>query len=49
MWYSHGFAVPPRLRTPADAPEVWAESKTMIHGNRQERRLKSRAKRPGRE
>jgi hypothetical protein len=47
-WSRFDFAVPPRIRTPSDAPERWAEAKTLIHGNRQERRRKSRANRPGR-
>jgi hypothetical protein len=47
-WRRLDFAVPPALRSPTGAPEQWAEQKTLTHGNRQERRLRSRAKRTGR-
>ncbi|MEU8244153.1 hypothetical protein AB0C07_38365 [Actinoplanes missouriensis] len=43
-WSRLDFAVPPRLRTPSDGPESWAEATTLAHGNRQERRLRGRRK-----
>jgi hypothetical protein len=47
-WSRLDFAVPERLRTPSNAPERWAEAKTLAQGNRQERRRKARASRPRR-
>jgi FtsH-binding integral membrane protein len=47
-WRRFDFAVPRRLLVEPITPEQWASPETLAHGNRRERRLKGRMRRPRR-